>query len=171
MKKMVMTMGMAVMLLGAGCTTTTVPSALSNRSMLTLPDGKKITVEVARTPDEQAQGLADRSNVGDGMLFCMGETTMQRFWMLGMKVPIDMVWIHGGEVRGVAAEVPLQERAAAARWRLRFDRVTSWSTWCWSFLRLRQRWVELAPWLTDPLMLVNNSMTLHTHFARGAPTR
>ena len=106
---------MAVMLLGAGCTTTTVPSALSNRSMLTLPDGKKITVEVARTPDELAQGLADRSNVGDGMLFCMGETTMQRFWMLGMKVPIDMVWIHGGEVRGVAAEVPLQERAASGK--------------------------------------------------------
>ncbi len=99
---------LALLLLGAGCATA--PSApVENRAALTLPDGKEIRVEVARTPDEQAQGLADRSSVGDGMLFCMEGTTIQRFWMLGMQVPIDMVWIHGGEVRGVAAEVPLRE--------------------------------------------------------------
>lgn len=106
--KRIVTIGLAVMLLGAGCASTT-PSSTSNRATLTLPDGKEVNVEVARTPDQQAQGLADRTDVGDGMLFCMGETTMQRFWMLGMKVPIDMVWVHGGEVRGVSAEVPLRE--------------------------------------------------------------
>ncbi len=101
-------MALALLLLGAGCTSA--PSAqIESRAMLTLPDGKEIRVEVARTLDEQAQGLADRSSVGDGMIFCMDGTTIQRFWMLGMQVPVDMVWIHGGEVRGVAAEVPLRE--------------------------------------------------------------
>lgn len=94
-------------LLGAGCFGS--GGDVGDTVRLELPNGKNVNVEVARTRSEQFQGLSGREKIQGGMLFCMGKTKVQNFWMNGMKVPIDMIWIHGGEVRGVSAEVPLLE--------------------------------------------------------------
>ncbi|PIR47781.1 hypothetical protein COV06_00035 [Candidatus Uhrbacteria bacterium CG10_big_fil_rev_8_21_14_0_10_50_16] len=105
----------ALTLLGAGCSGADSSVAEGNRAIIHLPNGKTIQVEVARTPSEQAEGLSERTSLKGGMLFCMDITKQQNFWMLGMKMPIDMVWIHGGEVRGVSANVPVREKDDWAR--------------------------------------------------------
>ena len=105
----------AIALAGAGCSNVGSNSTASNEAALTMPNGKTITVEVARTLSEQATGLSERKDVSPGMLFCMGKTKVQNFWMLGMKAPIDMIWIHGGDVMEVSANVPLREDGEVTR--------------------------------------------------------
>lgn len=97
---------LTLILLGAGC----VGASNSSTVALTLPSGDVVHVPVARTETEQNAGLSGKSDIGDGLLFCMQETRTHEFWMLAMNMPIDMVWIHGGEVRGVAARVPVREQ-------------------------------------------------------------
>lgn len=104
-----------LMLVGAGCGSVAENTTTSDKATLEMPSGKTITVDVARTLSEQATGLSGRDDVSPGMLFCMGDTKVQNFWMLGMKVPIDVVWIHGGDVDSVSVNVPLREDDDVAR--------------------------------------------------------
>ena len=104
-----------LMLVGAGCGSVSDNTVTSDKATLEMPSGKTITVDVARTLSEQATGLSGRDDVSPGMLFCMSKTEVQNFWMLGMKVPIDVVWIHGGDVDSVSADVPLRENDDVAR--------------------------------------------------------
>jgi uncharacterized membrane protein (UPF0127 family) len=72
-------------------------------------DGRiKITVEVARTRHEQAKGLAGRSSLpkGEGMLFPFDAEEHRTFWMKGMLIPIDIVWIREGKVATINANIP-----------------------------------------------------------------
>ncbi len=117
MKNLKMLGGLVVVLvlLGAGCGSVADNAPENNKATLEMPNGKTITVDVARTLSEQATGLSGREDVSPGMLFCMGKTQTQNFWMLGMKVPIDVVWIHGGDVDSVSPEVPLRENDEVAR--------------------------------------------------------
>ncbi len=57
-------------------------------------------VEVVKTPKEQAKGLSGRENLGErrGMLFVYGKPKYASFWMKGMLIPLDFVWIREGEV-------------------------------------------------------------------------
>lgn len=112
MKKLGIVM-LGLVLLGAGCLGG--GGDVADTVRLEMPNGKKVSVEVARTRDEQFRGLSGREKIQGGMLFCMGKTKVQSFWMNGMKVPIDMIWIHGGEVRGVDADVPLLENEEITR--------------------------------------------------------
>jgi uncharacterized protein len=68
-----------------------------------------ITVEVARSPDERATGLMGRSDLGDnqGMLFVFEDPRQASFWMMGMLIPIDMVFLRDGVVIEVLPEVPV----------------------------------------------------------------
>lgn len=56
---------------------------------------KTFTVEVARTPEEKAQGLSGREplNRNAGMLFVFDPPTIPSFWMREMKFALDFVWI------------------------------------------------------------------------------
>jgi uncharacterized protein len=67
-----------------------------------------ITVEVARSPEERAMGLMGRSEIADdaGMLFVFEEPRRASFWMRGMLIPIDMVFLRDREVISVIADVP-----------------------------------------------------------------
>jgi uncharacterized protein len=53
------------------------------------------TVELAVTPQQQAQGLSGRPSLapGTGMLFILGSEGLYSFWMKDMRFPLDMVWI------------------------------------------------------------------------------
>jgi uncharacterized membrane protein (UPF0127 family) len=64
-------------------------------------------VAVMRTPEELQQGLSGTEQVpGDGMLFLLPERQEARFWMKEMQYPIDMIWIDGDKIIGVAENVP-----------------------------------------------------------------
>lgn len=68
-------------------TTSTVP--------LTLPDGKLLQVETARTPSEQARGLMFRTLLPEdhGMLFIFKRLGKNRFWMKNTLIPLDIIWL------------------------------------------------------------------------------
>jgi uncharacterized protein len=64
----------------------------------------KVTVK-AETVSSKAkieQGLAGRTKLASdaGMLFMMPADNYQHFWMKGMKIPIDIIWIEKNKVIG-----------------------------------------------------------------------
>ena len=76
---------------------------------VTLPSGAVYTVEVARTPEEQAQGLMFRESLPErtGMIFLFSDKGVHRFWMKNTMIPLDMIWMDGdGRVLFVSADTP-----------------------------------------------------------------
>ena len=74
-----------------------------------LPSGSAYSVEVARTPEEQAQGLMFRESLPErtGMLFLFSDNAVHRFWMKNTMIPLDMIWMDGGgKVLFVSAQTP-----------------------------------------------------------------
>jgi uncharacterized protein len=73
-----------------------------------VPNGTKIQLEVARTPQEQAMGLMHRPELPEnrGMLFSFSSPFQASFWMKNVPVPLDMVFMRDGIVQYVAASVP-----------------------------------------------------------------
>ena len=59
-----------------------------------------LSVEVVSTVQEKRTGLAHRSSLekGKGMLFIYEQIEEQVFWMKGMLISIDIVWIRKGRV-------------------------------------------------------------------------
>lgn len=57
--------------------------------------GQNIQVELALTPQEQAQGLSGRRGLkeGEGMLFVFPRPGKYSFWMKNMNFPIDIIWL------------------------------------------------------------------------------
>jgi uncharacterized protein len=58
----------------------------------------RFTVEVARTPEEQAHGLMDRQSMAPdrGMIFPYTPAQPVAFWMKNTLIPLDMVFISPG---------------------------------------------------------------------------
>jgi uncharacterized membrane protein (UPF0127 family) len=71
----------------------------------------RFTVEVARTPEQQAQGLMHRQSLAPdrGMLFPYEPPQNASFWMKNTLIPLDIVFIReNGTVALIAANtVPL----------------------------------------------------------------
>jgi uncharacterized protein len=67
-----------------------------------------ITVEIAQSDDERASGLSGRTELPEdrGMLFVYDSPRVVTFWMRGMLIPIDMVFLRDQEVISVIADVP-----------------------------------------------------------------
>jgi uncharacterized membrane protein (UPF0127 family) len=67
-----------------------------------------VSIEIARTPAQQVQGLSDRASLdwNRGMLFVYDEANFQSFWMRRMHFDIDIVWIRGGRIVGIEHFVP-----------------------------------------------------------------
>jgi uncharacterized membrane protein (UPF0127 family) len=61
-----------------------------------------VKAEMVKSPDKIEKGLAGRTSLpaGRGMLFQMPEDDEQHFWMKGMLIPIDIIWIENGRVIG-----------------------------------------------------------------------
>ncbi len=70
-------------------------------------------VELALTPEQQAQGLMYRKELpeGQGMLFDFKREQEATFWMKNTYVPLDMIFIRAdGRIHRIAANtVPLSE--------------------------------------------------------------
>ncbi len=60
----------------------------------------QLTVELAVTADQQAQGLSGRDSLATntGMLFVFTPPAQVPFWMKDMKFPLDFVWIKDGTI-------------------------------------------------------------------------
>ena len=71
----------------------------------------RFTVEVARTPEQQTQGLMHRQSLAPdrGMIFPFEQPRVASFWMKNTLIPLDLIFIHSdGTVESVAANtVPL----------------------------------------------------------------
>lgn len=71
-------------------------------------DGRvTIAVEVARTVEQQARGLGGRSSLqkGSGMVFPFDAAGPRVFWMGGMLIPLDILWIREGRIVAIEANV------------------------------------------------------------------
>ena len=57
--------------------------------------GQTVKVDLALTPEAQAQGLSGRINLNEdaGMLFIFNKPSRYSFWMKDMNFPIDMIWL------------------------------------------------------------------------------
>lgn len=66
-----------------------------------------VRATVAKTSVERAKGLSGRAALGEneGMLFVFQKPERQAFWMKGMKISIDIIWIRGGAVIGAEEKV------------------------------------------------------------------
>lgn len=74
-----------------------------------LPSRAVYRVELARTPEEQAQGLMFRESLPEksGMLFLFTDAAPHHFWMKNTMIPLDIIWMDSdGKVLFVSARTP-----------------------------------------------------------------
>jgi len=62
---------------------------------ITLPDGFKVTAELAITEEQRQQGLMFRQGMKEdqGMLFIFETEDYYSFWMKNMHFALDMLWL------------------------------------------------------------------------------
>lgn len=67
-------------------------------------------VEIAETSSQQAKGLSYRDGLGKdrGMFFEFNKESEYGFWMMGMRFPIDILWVKNNKIVGIEknASVP-----------------------------------------------------------------
>lgn len=70
--------------------------------------GHVFRVDVADTNELQTLGLGGREHLGpqDGMLFVYADRGKRTFWMRGMRIPIDMIWLDNHRVVHIEHDVP-----------------------------------------------------------------
>jgi uncharacterized protein len=66
--------------------------------------GHRFEVEIADTIPTRARGLSYRESLPEdaGMLFIFSSSSKYGFWMKDMKFPIDIIWLKGDTVVGIA---------------------------------------------------------------------
>ncbi len=76
--------------------------------------GQEFLLEVADSSLERAVGLQGRKFLAPqaGMLFAFDEPAIQSFWMKNTLIPLDLLWVAGGEVVGVTTDVQPQPGVA-----------------------------------------------------------
>lgn len=78
-----------------------------NQEKLTI-GRETLVVDYARTPEEQQRGLAGCTSIPDnsGLYFPYNPPFQATFWMKGMLIPIDIIWIANNTVIGIEENVP-----------------------------------------------------------------
>jgi uncharacterized membrane protein (UPF0127 family) len=64
-------------------------------TLVMLPDGSTVHVELAKTETEQAYGLMGRTALpqGRGMLFIHNQAGQYPYWMYHCKIGLDIIWM------------------------------------------------------------------------------
>lgn len=103
-------LALAVACGGASKTSTpAAPPTAATGPRVILPSGSVYRLELARTPQEQAQGLMFRESLppNTGMLFVFDAAGVHAFWMKNTMIPLDMIWMdEAGRVLFVSADTP-----------------------------------------------------------------
>jgi hypothetical protein len=74
--------------------------------------GKKVNITLADTDEKQVKGLSGVSYLpsDSGMLFAYGkDKPSPRFWMKGMLIPLDIIWIADGKIVSIDRSVPVPD--------------------------------------------------------------
>ncbi|MFB2817997.1 DUF192 domain-containing protein [Umezakia ovalisporum] len=73
-----------------------------------VPNGTRVELEVAGTPEKQAKGLMYRPALPDnrGMLFKFPDAQPVKFWMKNVPVPLDMVFLQNGVIKYIQPSAP-----------------------------------------------------------------
>lgn len=68
----------------------------------------RINILVADTHEERAAGLSGYAGLPEdaGMLFVYAEPQQPSFWMKGMEIALDIIWLRDGIVVQIHADVP-----------------------------------------------------------------
>ncbi|MFA5188103.1 MAG: DUF192 domain-containing protein [Patescibacteria group bacterium] len=71
-------------------------------------NGQAISVEIAKTPEQQEVGLKGKTKLNDnqGMLFAFKDKRYNTFWMDGMKIPIDIIWLDDNKIIDITKNAP-----------------------------------------------------------------
>ncbi|WP_367645941.1 DUF192 domain-containing protein [Paenarthrobacter ureafaciens] len=92
----------------------------SSTAVVSIGAGAEFQVELARTAEEQRNGLSGRPELseGTGMLFTFGNRAERQVWMAGMAVPIDVAWIVDDQVLALDTLDPCTktDRDQCPRW-------------------------------------------------------
>jgi len=99
-------LGRRLRLLGLGLALSlalALPAQAQDTALIKLA-GQALAVDLALTPEVRRQGLAGRDRLAEdqGMLFLFPEGAVRTFWMAGMRMSIDIIWISGFTVVGLA---------------------------------------------------------------------
>jgi uncharacterized membrane protein (UPF0127 family) len=81
----------------------------SERATVVIDNTQSLSVRVADTPWERARGLSGftvETVKAQGMIFVFPKPEVQHFWMKGMKLDLDVVWIREGKIVSVTRAVP-----------------------------------------------------------------
>ena len=67
----------------------------------------QVLVEIADTKETRGLGLGGRSSLPaeSGMLFIMEKRSKPTFWMKGMLIPLDFIWIDGNQIADVLEHI------------------------------------------------------------------
>ncbi len=73
--------------------------------------GKRISIELADTPEKQRKGLGERDSLDwdHGMYFGYSQPGFYSFWMKGMRFSIDIIWLRKDRIVGIEASVPFEK--------------------------------------------------------------
>lgn len=88
-----------------------IPEAKLSENYVLIGD-TKVIVEIADTPEKQQKGLSGRKSLPEdqGMLFVFNPPdTRVSFWMKGMLIPLDFIWINDSEVVQFHENIPPPE--------------------------------------------------------------
>ena len=102
----------AIILLSVSCGAapkSSTPTPAPAGPSVVLPSGSRYRVELARTSEEQAQGLMFREALppNAGMLFLFPEPGTHKFWMKNTMIPLDIIWMDStGKVVFVSPNTP-----------------------------------------------------------------
>lgn len=103
----------ALAFLAAGARAELASFAKSSLTIDTVAGPQRFTVELARSPEQQQQGLMFRQSLAAdaGMLFDFGDTRPAAFWMKNTLIPLDMLFIAAdGHIADIHERaVPLSE--------------------------------------------------------------
>ena len=71
-------------------------------------NGKIFEAEIADTALKRAKGLSGRKTLEENkaMLFIFARSSRYSFWMVGMNLPLDIVWISGNKIVDISKNVP-----------------------------------------------------------------
>ena len=85
------------------------PQQLPLEAQWCVRDHTCVLLEVADQPQEQRLGLMQRPALPPlrGMWFPFKPARPLRFWMLNTIAPLDLVFVHQGEVIAIEADVPI----------------------------------------------------------------
>ncbi|MCX8058956.1 MAG: DUF192 domain-containing protein [Spirochaetes bacterium] len=100
----------------------TIFQSCSNKLFIQIKD-KKISIEIALTPEERQKGLSGRDNLPEynGMLFVFENDQVVSFWMKDTKIPLSIAFItKDGVIVGIYDMEPFSLNTVSSIYPVRY---------------------------------------------------